>query len=67
MAYSRADHVQNSRVKDFQAQNFDFYYDQSVVNAEYNGRLDTITLPIYICENDNAPDYPDSAQARISE
>ncbi|KAJ4423383.1 hypothetical protein N0V82_001987 [Gnomoniopsis sp. IMI 355080] len=56
-------HWFNSRVKDFQDQEFDFYYDQTVRNAEYNGRLDTITLAIYICELDKAPDYPDSAQA----
>lgn len=45
---------------------FDFYYDQLVKDANWNGRLDTIRLPIYVCEKDVAPDYPDPVDARTS-
>lgn len=65
-AFSCTEFVQNSRVKDFQPQEFDFYYDQSVVDADYHGHLDTLTLPIYTSEHDKAPKYPDSAQAKTS-
>lgn len=41
---------------------FDFYYDQPVDHAKWNGHLDTIDLPIYVCEKDSAPEYPDSSK-----
>ncbi|KAG6358851.1 hypothetical protein INS49_012370 [Diaporthe citri] len=55
----------NARVKDLQPMPFHFYYDQLVADADWNGRLDTIKLPIYACEIDDAPGHPDPANAPI--
>lgn len=57
---------QNTRVKDLEPMSFHFYYDQLVADADWNGRLDIIKLPIYTCENDAAPGHPDRANAPIS-
>lgn len=45
---------------------FPFYYDQLVDHVEWNGHLDKITLQIYVCEKDTAPEYPDSKNAQNS-
>lgn len=51
---------QDTRIKDLEPKYFKFYYDQLVTDVEYNGRLDTINLPIFTCENDKPPEYPDA-------
>ncbi|KAF3760673.1 hypothetical protein M406DRAFT_268094, partial [Cryphonectria parasitica EP155] len=53
----------NTRVKDHEDMLFDFYYDQSVNDVDsHGGSLGDVILPIYICEDDSAPDYPDPDQ-----
>lgn len=60
--------AQNTRIKDFEPMDFLFYYDQLVVNVDWNGgHLGRITLPIFTCELDDAPGYPDTDQAVTSE
>lgn len=60
--------AQKTRIKDFEPTDFAFHYDQLVANVDWNGgHLDRITLPIFTCELDEAPGYPDADQATKSE
>ncbi|KAK7733993.1 hypothetical protein SLS53_007988 [Cytospora paraplurivora] len=54
----------NTRIKDYEPKDFPFYYDQSVTSVEWNGGLDPLTLPIYTCDLDDAPLYPDPERAK---
>lgn len=52
--------LQNTRVNNLEPITFPFYYDQLVADADWNGHLDTVKVPIYVSEKDNASIYPTS-------
>jgi hypothetical protein len=58
-ACADSDH-QKAQIKNGEPAIFEYYYDQleSDVNRK-GGRLDQIKMPVYICEDDNRPMYPE--------
>ncbi|ORY66494.1 uncharacterized protein BCR38DRAFT_473718 [Pseudomassariella vexata] len=49
-----------SEIKESKPFSFKYYYDEPVSNVNFQGgRLDNFTMPVYICDHDQRPDYPE--------
>lgn len=52
--------MKNTQIREEEPMDFDYYYDQKVSDVEWNGnKVDQVKLPIYTCERDMPPMYPD--------
>lgn len=56
---------QGSPLKESEPASFKYYYDQPVSEVVRQGRFDLITMPVYICDDDARPEYPDQGTSPV--